>query len=107
MAILETNHGWTHTGDSGGLTAVEVASAAIHSALYVQSSTIASTMSVQFQTSINSTGPWTTEASTSISATANAGALDVLRVTGPYQWMRPYFPTKSTGTYVVRLIAVG
>ena len=107
MAILEINHGWTFNGDSGGLAAVQVAGGALHSALYVQASTVATTNSVQFQTSPQSTGPWVTEASTSLSATANAGSMDVLRLTGPYQWMRPYFPTKSTGAYIVRLIAVG
>lgn len=107
MAILEINHNWTTDGSSGALTAVEVASAAIHSALYLQCSTIASTFSYAFQTAPSSAGPWVTEASTSASATAAATSQDVLRLTGPYQWMRPYFVTKSTGTHIVRLIAVG
>lgn len=101
---LEVNHYWSHNGDSGGLTPVRVDGMATYSALYVQASTIATTMSFQFQTAPQSTGPWASEGSTSVSATANAGAQDVLRLTGPYEWMRPYFPTKSSGTFTIRLI---
>lgn len=107
MAFLELNHNWTHDGTSGGLTPVQVQSAALYSALYLQCSTIASTFSFQFQTSPSSNGPWVTEASTSASATGSVTSQDVLRLTGPYEWMRPYFVTKSTGTHIVRLIAVG
>lgn len=108
MAMLETNYTWSWDGSSGAIgTPVEVGCAALHSALYVQSSTIASTLSFQFQTGTSSGGPFVTEASTSVSATATVTGLDVLRLTGPYQWMRPYSITKSTGTHIVRLIAVG
>jgi len=107
MAYLEINHNWTHDGTSGGLTPVQVQGAALHSALYLQCSTIATTFSYQFQTAPQSTGPWVVEASTAASATASATSQDVLRLTGPYEWMRPYFVTKSTGTHIVRLIGVG
>lgn len=107
MAYLEINHNWTTDGSSGGLTPVQVQSAAIHSALYLQCSTIASTFSYQFQTAPTSAGPWVIEASTAAQATASATSQDVLRVTGPYEWMRPYFVTKSTGTHILRLIGVG
>ena len=107
MAILEINHNWTTDGSSGGLTPIEVASAAIHSALYLQTSTLASTWSFEFQTAPSSAGPWVTEASTSVSTNNAAGAQFCLRVTGPYQWMRPYSGSKSTGTHIFRLIAVG
>jgi hypothetical protein len=107
VAILEINHKWTSDGSSGGLTAVEVGSAALHSALYLQTSTLASTWSFEFQTAPSSAGPWVTEASTSVSTNNAASAQYVLRVTGPYQWMRPYSGSASTGTHVFRLIAVG
>jgi hypothetical protein len=107
MAILEVNYRWDFDGSSGGLTAIQVGSACLHSALYLQCSTIASTFSYQFQTAPSSAGPWVVEASTSASATASATSQDVLRLTGPYEWMRPYFVTKSTGTHIVRLIGVG
>lgn len=107
MAFLEINHNWTTDGSSGGLAPIQVQCAAIHSALYLQCSTIASTFSFQFQTAPSSNGPWVVEASTSASATASATSQDVLRLTGPYEFMRPYFVSKSTGTHIVRLIAVG
>lgn len=107
MATLEVNHNWTHDGTSGGLTPVQVACGAVQSALYLQCSTIGTTFSYQFQTAPQSAGPWVVEASTAASATASATSQDVLRVTGPYQWMRPYFVTKSTGTHILRLIGVG
>lgn len=104
--MLEINHSWTSTGGSGGLDPVRVAAGAQYSALYVQASTIATTNSFTFQTAPQSTGPWASEGSTSVSADANGGSMNVLRLTGPYEWMRPYFPTKSTGAYIVRLIGV-
>ena len=104
--MLEINHFWASDGSSGGLTPVEVQGGALYSALYLQCSTINSTFSFDFQTAPSSAGPWVTEASTSASASSLAASQDVLRLTGPYQWMRPYFRSKSTGTHVVRLIAV-
>ena len=102
--MFELNHVWTFDGTSGGLTPVEVQFPPTESALFVQNSTIATTNSFSFQTAQASSGPWFTEASTSVSTLA--AAQTVLRVTGPYLWMRPYFPTKSTGAYTVRLLAV-
>lgn len=104
--MLEIDHGWDHNGDSGGLTPVRVGFGVNHSVLYMsQPSTIATTGTLNFQTSPESTGPWFTEASTSFST---AGSTFIqLRLTGPYLWMRPHFPTKSTGVYRFRLIGVG
>jgi hypothetical protein len=102
--MLEINHAWTSTGSSGGLDAVEVRFGVAQSVLSVLFSTLATTNSVSFQTAQGSSGPWFTEGSTSIS-TAAAG-LVVLRVTGPYTWMRPYLHTASTGTYALRLTGV-
>lgn len=102
--MLEQDFTWTSTGSSGGLTAVHLAAGCQYSALYVNASTLASTQSVSFQTAAESSGPWFTEASTSIS-TALAQSV-VLRVTGPYRWMRPYLHSASTGNYTLRLTAV-
>lgn len=103
--MLATTARWTHDGSSGGLAPAKV-DGTIESVLYVQASTIASTASFAFQTAISSAGPWVTEGSTSISATSLATSLDRIRVTGPYPWMRPYFPTASTGTYTLMLMGV-
>ena len=105
--MLEVLATWTSTGGSGGLTPVQVRAGVWHSALTVEASTIATTNSFQFQTGLSSAGPWYAEGSTSIGATANVSAATVIRVTGPWEWMRPYFPTTSTGTYTIRLIGVG
>ena len=104
MGLNEINHVWTSSGASGGLAAVRVYGPVSQSALYCQFSTLATTNSVSFQTAQESSGPWFTEASTSISTLA-AGQF-VLRVTGPYDYMRPYIHTESTGTYQLRLIGV-
>jgi hypothetical protein len=102
--VLEINHTWTHTGSSGGLTPVVLDFPCIESVLMVQHSTLATTNSFSFQTAQTADGPWFTEASTSISTTADGQV--ALRVTGPFTAMRPYFHTASTGTYTVRLIGV-
>ena len=102
--MLEIDHTWTSTGSTATWnTPVYLAGAALESALYVQASTIATTNSFQFQTAISSGGPWVAELSTAISADGNGGSLNVLRLTGPYLWMRPVTKTTSTGTYTVKL----
>lgn len=101
--MLDLNYVWTSTGSSGGLAGVHCQAGAVESALYVQFSTLASTQSVSLQTAQESTGPWFTEASTTIS-TGAAGQV-VLRLTGPYLWARPYLHSASTGTYTIRLLA--
>lgn len=103
--MLETNFSWTSTGSSGALAAIELAAGCQSLALYAHASTIASTQSYSLQTAPSSGGPWATEASTSIGATANAEAVAVLRLSGPTIWARPYLNSASTGTYRFRLIA--
>lgn len=100
----EIGHVWTSTGSSGGLTPVRVYGPVSQSALYCQFSTLATTNSVSLQTAQESSGPWFTEGSTSIS-TAGSGQV-VLRMTGPYDYARPYIHTASTGLYQFRLIGV-
>ena len=100
------DQGWTSTGSSGALTAVEVKSPPSYSALYCECSTIASTQSFSVQTAAHSSGPWVSEGSTSIPATGSVTGAAVLRVTGPYGWVRPYLNSASTGDYSFRLIGV-
>lgn len=101
--MLEIDNTWTSTGSSGGLTPVYLAAGCQQSVLKCQFSTLASTQSFSFQTAQESTGPWFTEASTSISTAVSGQA--ALRVTGPYKWMRPYLHSASTGNYTFRLVA--
>ena len=106
MAIVEFNQRVSWDGSSGVMLGpVEIQSAGLHSALYVQCSTLATASSFTFQTAPSSNGPWVSEGSTTISTAAAAAYL--LRLTGPYQFMRSYTETKSTGTHFVTLIVVG
>ena len=83
---------------------MEVRDPPVESVIKFMYSTLATTNSVLLQTSDASSGPWFTEASTSIST---AGSSQVsMRLTGPYTWVRPYFQTVSTGTYRIRLLGV-
>lgn len=103
--MFEVNKVWTSSGSTAALDPVQLQFAAANSALYVQNSTIGTTNSVQFQTAQESTGPWFTETSTGLNGDANVKGQTVLRLTGPYLWMRPQLKTISTGTYILRLIA--
>lgn len=98
----------TATGSSGGLDAFEIPNGAgpTESALFCQTSTLASTQSFGFQTAQASTGPWFTELSTSIGASSLVAAQAALRLTGPYRFMRPFINSASTGTYRFQLIGV-
>lgn len=103
--MLEHDYTWDSTkSSSGALSAVRVPFPAMESVLYCQTSTITDTQSYRFETAQDSTGPWYSEASTSLSTVAIQQA--ALRVTGPYRWMRPYLQSPSSGTYRFRLIAV-
>ncbi|MGE0444508.1 MAG: hypothetical protein AB7P99_04715 [Vicinamibacterales bacterium] len=104
--MLEYRKTWTSTGSSGGLTAVDAGGMMTHSVLLCQASTLASTQSFSYQIAQASSGPWLTEQSTSIGATASVGAQAALRITGPYTWFRPYLNSASTGTYQFTLVAV-
>lgn len=101
--MLEISYKWTSTGSSGGLSPVRLAAGALESVLYVQFSTLATTNSISFQTAPNSSGPWVNEATASLSTAVSSAA--AIRVTGAYEWMRPYIHTASTGAYTFRLVA--
>lgn len=103
--LLEADFVWTSAGSSGGLEPVYLASGAIESVLKIQYSTIATTNSISFQTGQSSAGPWINEATATLSTAGDSTAASI-RVTGPYTWMRPYLHTGSSGTYVLRLVAV-
>lgn len=107
--MLVIAHTWNSTGSSAGaiaLAAVKLPSPPMHSVLMLEASTLATTQSFSFQVAQNSSGPWFTENSTAIAATANASAAATIRVTGPFQWMRPQLNTASTGVYNFRLLGV-
>ena len=105
--MLEINFVWTSTGSSGGLTPVNLQAGCEQSVLYCEASTLASTQSFSFQTAPTSSGPWFTEASTSVGGGASATAQAAIRLTGTYIWMRPFINSASTGNYTLRLIANG
>ena len=107
--MLEYRKVWTSAGSSGGalaMTAVDAGGLMTHSVLLCQASTLASTQSFSYQIAQASTGPWLTEASTSIAASSVTGAQAALRITGPYTWFRPVLNSASTGTYQFTLVAV-
>lgn len=106
--MIEGDYTFAWDGSSGVIgSPINLQCSALHLAAYVQASTIASTASFNLQTAPSSGGPWATEGSTSISASASATSQDVLRLTGALAWVRCYTPTKSTGTHFLRYIAVG
>lgn len=115
--MLEAIYKWTSSGSTGtpqpggtssrtGSSAVFLPFPPLESALYCENSTIATTNSFQFQTAQASTGPWNADASTACAGDGNGKGQAVLRVTGPYRWMRPVLKTASTGVYTLRLYAV-
>lgn len=102
--MIELNHTWTSTGSTAAFTPVAIPDGVIEAALYLQCSTLATTNTVEFQTAQESTGPWAIEASTTISTLAAQQI--VLRLTGPFLYMRPNLKTVSTGAYTLRLLGV-
>ena len=71
----------------------------------LRQSTVAATQSFSLQTAAHSSGPWVTEGSTSVPGTATVTGAAVLRLVGPYAFVRPYINSASTGNYTFRLIA--
>ena len=102
--MVEVELSWTSTGSSGALTSALVNMGAVQTALYCEASTIATTQSFAIQTAAHSTGPWVTEGSTSVGGGAAATGAAVLRLTGPFKYVRPYLNSASTGNYTFRLL---
>ena len=104
----EIAHTWTSTGTTSAFnTPVYLDFPCLETALYCESSTIATTNSFQLQTGLSSAGPWNVVGSTAITADGNGAALDVLRITGPLAgWVRPVLKTASTGAYTLKLMGV-
>lgn len=101
--MLEVDVRLNSTGSSGALTVVAIPFG-LEMVMYFSNDTIATTQSIRLQTAPDSTGPFVTEASTSISTVGSTAG--VFRLTGPTPFVRPYLNTASTGTYRVRIIAV-
>lgn len=108
--MLEHDFTWsvnrTESSVGSTFTPIQLPFPPTESVLYVSASTLASTQSFSFQTAQASSGPWTTENSTAIAADGSSASAARIRVTGPYPWMRPLLNSASTGTYLIRLLAV-
>ena len=96
--MIEFDQPWSSNATTGGQAAVEVTGSVMESAWYVRASP-GVTNTITVQTGPSSGGPWANEASTTL--TTNAVA--VMRVTGPFAWVLPYW--SSTGG-TVRCIGV-
>ena len=106
--MLEIAHTWTSTGSTGTWnTPVFLDVPPTDLALFVQCSTIATTNSFELQSALSSGGPWLTEGSTAVAATATVSALSVLRLAGAIGgWVRPVTKTASTGDYTIKLVGI-
>lgn len=104
--MMEFTAAWQSTGATGGMTAVQATFPPSYCVLYCEASTLATTNTFQLQTAAHSSGPWVTEGSTDVAATNSVKGAAVLRLTGPFGWVRPYTKTISTGDYSYRLIGV-
>ncbi len=98
--MREFDQTWVFLGTSGGGTPVQVTGDVNFSAWYADVST-ASTATVSVQSAMASSGPWFTEASTSLTT----GAAAVLRITGPLIWVRP-FNNSTANQLTVRAVGV-
>ena len=96
--MREFDQQWSSNASTGGQAAVQVTGDVMESAWYCEASA-GSTNGITIQTGPNSTGPWFNEASTVLAVSGGA----VLRVTGPFIWVRPYW-TSTGGT--VRCVGV-
>ena len=108
--MLEVDHTWVVPAATSSLsptTVLKLKVPTLHTALYCQASTLASTQSFSLQTAQSSAGPWATEGSTAVSANGTSNSCDVLRLTGPYLFARPRLNSVSTGSYTFRLVGVG
>ena len=104
---LMVKQGWTSTGASGGLAAIEVPAGMCYATLYATQSTLATTQSISWQVAQQSTGPWFIEASTAMPI-GNVSTAYGSHITGPMgPYVRPYLHTASTGNYAFLLIGVG
>lgn len=92
---------WTSAVSTGGLTAVEVQADVAQSAWYVTASAGVSTATFLVQSALSSGGPWCDEGG---STALSSSALLVVRVNGPFAWVRPFI--NCTGV-TIRAIGIG
>ena len=98
--MREFDQVWVFSGTSGGGTAVEVTGSVNFSAWYATVST-ASTATLTVQSALASTGPWFDEGS----CTLSTGSGGIVRIQGPFGWVRPY-NNSTANTLTVRAIGV-
>lgn len=91
--MREFDQAWPAVTSSGAQEAVQVTGDPLKSAWYVQAST-GSTNTITIQSGPTSTGPWFDEGSTAVAV----GAVSVLRIDGPFGWVRPF--ATSTGALI-------
>jgi hypothetical protein len=97
--MREFDQPWSFTGTSGALTAVQVTGDVRDMAVYIATSS-ASTATITIQSGQSSAGPWFSESVSTLST----GAAEVVRLSGPFDWVRPF--NNSTGIVTVRAIGV-
>lgn len=98
--MLEFRQRWSSVATSGGQAAIKVTGDVLQSAWYFTASTGESTATGIVQSAESSGGPWYDEAA---STELSSGITVVLRVPGPFEWVRPW--CGSTGI-TVRAIGV-
>lgn len=103
---LMVKQGWSSTGATGGLTAIEVPAGMAYATLYTAHSTLATSNSIEWQVAQESSGPWFIEASTALSTAVST--MFGSHITGPIgPFIRPVTKTVATGVYRFLLIGVG
>ena len=98
--MRELDYTWSSVGSSGAQTAVRVIGDLLHSAWYFKASTGVATATILVQSALSSGGPWADEGG---STALTSGTVQVVRVSGPMGWARPW--VNSTGV-TVRAIGV-
>lgn len=103
---LMLKQGWTSTGTSGALSAIEAPAGMAYATFYVDCSTLTTTQSISLQAAQASSGPWFIEASTQIAVNiSTAFGMHITSPVGPF--VRPYLHSPGTGFYNILLVGVG
>lgn len=93
MRVFEKE--WSSVATSGGQDPLLISGDPLQSAWFFKTSTGVSSVRFSVQSGLSTTGPWAEEAA---STAGSSGTLTVLRVNGPFKWVRPF--CGSTGMTV-------